>query len=321
MIPGMNPIDPAALDCLVALADTGSFERAAQQLAVTQSAVSQRLRSLESELGRLLVVRARPLRLTDAGKLLLRHARRWQALRADMSLELDATLSQHEHLPIAVNADSLATWVLPALDEEVRTGLGRAPGVELIVDDQDFTHEALREGTVLGCISTVAQALRGCSVAPLGRMRYLAVASPAFIAAHLPQGLNRRNFSTLPWLVFNRKDDMAAAWVAQAFGLRGPRLRSRTVPSTEAHLRATLLGWGIAVLPELMAAEPLSTGHLQVLHPQVWIDVQLHWHQWSLQAEPRSAATHAGGVRMGAGALDRIGQALVQGAARALRPA
>lgn len=313
----MNPIDPAALDCLVALADTGSFERAAQQLSVTQSAVSQRLRSLESDLGRLLVVRSRPLRLTDAGKLLLRHARRWQALRADLSQELDAALAQHEHLPIAVNADSLATWVLPALDEEVRTGLGRAPGVELIVDDQDFTHEALREGTVRGCVSTVAQALRGCSVAPLGCMRYLAVASPQFIATHLPQGLNRRSFSALPWLVFNRKDDMAAAWVAQAFGLRDPRLPSRSVPSTEAHLHAALLGWGVAVLPELMAAEPLAAGRLQVLHPEVWMDVQLHWHQWKLQSEPQVNGSAGGGV----GALDRIGQALTRGAARVLRPA
>ena len=40
----MDNLDPAALDCLAALADHGGFEAAAQRLAITQSAVSQRLR-------------------------------------------------------------------------------------------------------------------------------------------------------------------------------------------------------------------------------------------------------------------------------------
>jgi LysR family transcriptional regulator (chromosome initiation inhibitor) len=116
----MNAFDPAALECLAALIDAGSFERAAQQLSITQSAVSQRLRALETTLGRLLVVRSRPLRLTEPGKVLLRYARQMQAMRADIARELGATSGQDERLPIAVNADSLATWVLPALDEGAR---------------------------------------------------------------------------------------------------------------------------------------------------------------------------------------------------------
>ena len=137
----MKHLDPAALDCLAALADTGSFERAAQQLAITQSAVSQRLRSLETSLGRLLVVRSRPLRLTEPDKLLLRHARQVQALRADLGRELGTTVARDERLPIAVNADSLATWVLPALSALVQDGHDEGYGLELIVDDQDFTHD------------------------------------------------------------------------------------------------------------------------------------------------------------------------------------
>lgn len=311
----MDAFDPAALDCLVALSDSGSFERAAQQLSITQSAVSQRLRTLESGLGRLLVVRSRPLRLTEPGKLLLRHARQMQALRADMARELGAATGPDERIPVAVNADSLATWVLPALDAEVQAGLQAGHGLELVVDDQDFTHDSLREGTVLGCVSTVAEPLRGCSVTALGTMRYIAVASPAFITAFMPGGLNRRNFATLPWLVFNRKDDMAAAWVSLAFGVKSPRLLSRSVPSTEARARAALMGWGLAVLPEQMAEHWLGRGELQTLHPEVCIDVLLHWHQWKLRPEDAPSA----GAR--AGALDRVGRALIDGARRALRPA
>jgi LysR family transcriptional regulator (chromosome initiation inhibitor) len=311
----MNAFDPAALECLAALADAGSFERAAQRLSITQSAVSQRLRALETGLGRLLVVRSRPLRLTEPGKVLLRYARQMQAMRADLSRELGTTLGQDERLPIAVNADSLATWVLPALDEVVRDGQREGYGLELVVDDQDFTHDWLREGAVLGCVSTVAEALRGCTVERLGAMRYIAVASPAFCERHLAQGLNRTNFAHLPWLVFNRKDDAHTVWVGRAFGLRDPRLKERSVPSSEAHVRAAIMGWGIGVMSEQIAAPYLSSGVLQALHPDVHIDVLLHWHQWKLRTEDTPEPV------LRTGALDRVGRALIVGGRLALRPA
>jgi LysR family transcriptional regulator (chromosome initiation inhibitor) len=309
----MNAFDPAALDCLAALADAGSFERAAQRLAITQSAVSQRLRALETGLGRRLVVRARPLRLTEPGKVLLRYARQMQALRADIARELGTALAQDERLPIAVNADSLATWVLPALDGVVRDGQREGYGLELVVDDQDFTHDWLREGAVLGCVTTVSEALRGCSVTPLGSMRYLAVASPEFAARALPQGLHRGNFAKVPWLVFNRKDDMHRVWAAKAFGIADPRLAERFVPSTEAHARAALMGWGIGVMPEQMARPALDRGALLPLHPEVAVDVLLHWHQWKLRADDVPETP------LRAEVLDRIGRALAAGARAALR--
>ena len=311
----MNAFDPAALECLAALADAGSFERAAQQLSITQSAVSQRLRVLETALGRLLVVRARPLRLTEPGKVLLRYARQMQAMRADIARELGATRGQDERLPIAVNADSLATWVLPALDEMVHAGQREGYGLELIVDDQDFTHDWLREGAVLGCVSTVSEALRGCSVTALGTMRYIAVASPAFCEGTLPTGLHRGNFALVPWLVFNRKDDMHVLWVAKAFGIQSPRLIERYVPSSEAHVRAAAMGWGIGVMPEQLAAPWLADGTLAALHADVWVDVLLHWHQWKLRADDSPEPP------LRAGVLDRIGRALIVGAGDSLRPA
>jgi LysR family transcriptional regulator, chromosome initiation inhibitor len=316
----MNALDPAGLDCLAALAEAGSFDRAAQLLNITQSAVSQRLRSLEAGAGHLLVVRARPLRLTEPGKVLLRYARQMQALRADAARELGTTLSRDERLPIAVNADSLATWVLPALDPLVRAGQRDGYGLELIVDDQDFTHDWLRQGEVLGCVSTVKQALRGCVVQPLGVMRYVAVASPAFIERAMPGGLTPMNFPQLPFIVFNRKDDMQAQWVAQAFGVRAPRLKERFVPSSEAGARAAAMGWGVAVLPELLARAGVASGALVPLRPDVTIDVALHWHQWKLSLdEARPAGTGASpNAPSHAGLMEQIGQAIIDGARAAL---
>ena len=284
----------------------------AQLLHITQSAVSQRLRSLESNVGHVLVVRERPLRLTEPGKVLLRYARQMQVLRADAARELGATLNRDERLPIAVNPNSLATWVLPALDPLVQRGLQEGFGVELIVDDQDFTHDWLRQGEVLGCVSTVAQALRGCACQALGAMRYVAAASPAFVARHLPQGLNRRNFAQLPFVTFNRKDDMQTEWVAKAFGVRDPQLRARFVPSSEAVARAAAMGWGVSVLPELLARPLLASGALLPVLPEVHLDVTLYWHQWKLSGEDAQASRH--------GLMDQIGEALLTGARQALHP-
>jgi LysR family transcriptional regulator (chromosome initiation inhibitor) len=310
----MQDLDTAALDCLAALADAGSFERAAQQLSITQSAVSQRLRALESQVGQLLVVRSRPLRLTEPGRVLLRFARQFQAMRADVARELGAQLHAQARLPIAVNADSLATWVPPALDALVQQGLADGFGLELIVDDQDFTHEWLRQGQVLGCVSTVPQALRGCRVSVLGVMRYIAVASPGFIERMLggdaQGGLHRGNFAQVPFLVFNRKDDMQAQWVSQAFGVRAPRLNERFVPSSEAQARAAALGWGVGVLPELQVRDRLARGELRQLHPAVSVPVTLHWHQWKLGDDS--------GAPQRAARLDEVGAALMEGAKRAL---
>ena len=306
----MKPLDPAALDCLAALADDRSFEQAARRLSITQSAVSQRLRALEAQVGQLLVVRSRPLRLTEPGKVLLRFARQLHAMRADVARELGVAPSADERLPIAVNADSLATWVLPALDPLVHEGLS----LELVVDDQDFTHDWLRQGAVLGCVSTVREALRGCRSVPLGVMRYTAAASPGFVAAHfggeLP-GLNRSNFSRVPFLVFNRKDDMQHQWVARAFGVRAPQLRERFVPSSEAFVRAVVMGWGVGVVPEVQVSELLASGALLALRPEVELQVNLFWHQWKLGPDD---GTPSARVAM----LDRIGAALAAGAKQAL---
>ncbi|MEY8875764.1 MAG: LysR family transcriptional regulator ArgP [Leptothrix sp. (in: b-proteobacteria)] len=315
----MNALDPAALDCLTALVDEGAFERAAQRLAITQSAVSQRLRALEAQVGQPLVVRSRPLRLTSAGQVLLRYARQLQALQADVSRELGERGSRFERVPIAVNADSLATWVLPALQPLVDAGVA----LELVVDDQDFTHEWLREGQVLGCVSTVSEALRGCRVTPLCVMPYVAVASPAFIATQLGHaGLNRSNFSQLPFVAFNRKDDVQAQWVARAFDLAAPRLQTRHVPSAEAYVRAVALGWGIGVAAWPLVQTQVAAGALTLLHPQVTVDIALHWHQWKLLGDEATAqaqaAIDAAGPR--ASLLDRIGAALAAGAPARVGP-
>lgn len=283
----MATFDPAALEALAAIVEEGGFERAAQRLSITQSAVSQRLRALEAQVGTVLVVRSRPLKPTSAGRLLLKHTKQLRLLRADLERDLRELAPnsaggarEEERISLAINADSIATWALPALDRLARQGLP----LEIITDDQDFTQEWLREGQVLGCVTTMKQALRGCKVLPLGAMDYVAVAEAGYARERLPQGLTRHNFSATPFVAFNRKDDMQAEFVARAFGLKRVTLNQQFVPSSEGQVRAVLAGWGVSVVPELLVRGLLAQGTLVEVSPGTRVPVQLYWHCWNLES-------------------------------------
>jgi LysR family transcriptional regulator (chromosome initiation inhibitor) len=283
----MTTFDPAALEALAAIVEEGGFERAAQRLSITQSAVSQRLRALEAQAGTVLIVRSRPLKATAAGRLLLKHTKQLRLLRADLERDLGELAPssaggarEEERIALAINADSIATWALPALNALARQGLP----LEVITDDQDFTHEWLREGHVLGCVTTVKQALRGCKVLPLGAMRYVAVAEAGFARERLPQGLTQHNFRDVPFVAFNRKDDLQAEFVAQAFRLRRVALNQFFVPSSEGQVRAVLAGWGASVVPEALVAGLLAQGTLVDVAPGARLPVQLYWHCWNLES-------------------------------------
>ena len=292
----MSTFDPDALECLAAIVEEGGFERAARRLSITQSAVSQRLRALEAQVGTVLIVRSRPLKATLAGQLLLKHTRMLRLLRADLDRDLKELAPsslrgarEEERISIAINADSIATWALPALTGLAQQGLP----MEIITDDQDFTHEWLRQGQVLGCVTTIKQALRGCKVVVLGAMDYVAVSAPGLAQDRLGGLLTAHNFRDIPFVAFNRKDDMQSEFVGKAFGLRRVMLNQLFVPSSEGQVRAVLAGWGASVLPRLLAQPLLDQGLLVNLAPACALPVQLYWHCWNLESEVLDALTAA----------------------------
>ena len=304
---GVSTFDPDALECLAAILEEGGFERAAQRLSITQSAVSQRLRALEAQVGTVLVVRSRPIKPTSAGQLLLKHAKMMRLLRADLDKYLKelapSTNGQGRHeerVSVAINADSLATWALPALSPLVSQGLP----LEIITDDQEFTQEWLREGQVMGCVTSLSHALRGCRMQALGAMRYVVVAEPGYAAEHLPKGLTRHNFHQVPFVAFNRKDLLQQGFVEQAFGLTRLSLKQRFVPSVEGQLQAVREGWGVSVVPELRVRELIKAGELVNPLPKFGLDVALYWHCWNLGSE----------------VLDELSRALQAAAKDQLRP-
>ena len=146
----MQRFDNKQTEALLAVLDHGSFERAAQELRLTPSAVSQRVRALEAQLGMPLVERTRPCRPTASGRALLQYLRRSKLLAEEFA----STFADSEafiHAPIATNHDSLETWLLPAL---APVATAEKVLLQLSVDDQEFTHQKLLDGSVVAAISS-----------------------------------------------------------------------------------------------------------------------------------------------------------------------
>ena len=127
----------------------------------------------------------------------------------------------------------------------------------------------------------------------LGAMHYVAVASASYAEQYLPQGLTPHNFREVSFLSFNRKDDMAAEFVARAFGLKRVALNHLFVPGSEAQMRAVAAGWAVGVMPELMAREALADGSMVNLAPGRSLPIQLYWHCWNLESAVLDALTAA----------------------------
>ena len=296
-------LDYAALSALAAVIREGSFERAAVALHVTPSAVSQRIRSLEERVGCALVVRGQPCRGTETGRRLCQHVDRVRLLEQELQGTLPALAPKgvtRVALPIAVNADSLATWFAPAL----AAFAADAPVlVELAVDDQDHTAEWLRSGAVLAAVTGTGRPAAGCNSRPLGAMRYLAAASPAFVSRYFASGIGAGSLARAPSLVFNTKDDLQARW-ARRLCHRDVELPRHTVPSTHAFVTAAVAGMGWGLQPEALIASHLHDGSLVEMVPDSALDVSLYWQH------ARAAST----------LLDGLSREVLAAAARALLP-
>lgn len=273
------------LRTLAAVIDQGTFDRAAAALHLTPSAVSQRMRSLESQIGRVLVRRSKPIEPTDAGRVLLKLARQVALLESEAVDALGGDEADAlPRIPLVVNADSLATWVLPALaDVAERMGIA----FDLALDDQEHTLDRLRDGTAMAAISSDPDAVQGCTVTPLGAMRYRAAASPTFVERRLPDGWTPAAMAVAPMLVFDRKDTLQDRYLAvHAPEAHPPR---HFVPASSEFVRAAELGLGWGMLPDLQIAAQLADGRLVALDDAAPLDVPLYWHQWSLESATLAA--------------------------------
>ena len=164
------------LEALLACVDEGTFDGASAALRVSPSAISQRIKALEQAVGQVVLVRTSPVRVTAVGEVLLRGARQRALVDAELQRALGSAAPGRTlpgavvDLPVAVNADSLATWFVEVLTTVAEWGDAR---LRVFVEDQDHSARLLREGAVLGAVTASSAAVQGCSVSELGVMRYV----------------------------------------------------------------------------------------------------------------------------------------------------
>lgn len=272
---------------LLAVVDEQSFDAAASILHVTPSAVSQRIKALEQRTGRVLLLRTKPISLTESGQVLVRFARSLAQLEQDALSELGLDSSTRT-LSIAVNADSLATWFLPALS---RLPASLSIAFDLQREDQDHTASLLREGLVMAAVTASPQPVQGCASVRLGRMRYRAMASPAFISRWLSSAPLASSLPTAPVIMFDRKDDLQDRFLRSLTRRRTFTMVRHHIPASESFVDAVAadLGWGM--VPEMQAA-PRGDA-LVDLAPDRPLDVPLHWQQWKLDSPALAAVAEA----------------------------
>lgn len=266
------------LRALVAVIDEGTFEAAADLLRVTPSAISQRIKALEGSTGQVLVRRRVPCVPTAAGAVLVRMARQVQVLEAEAAAALGTDVSSRTVLPVAVNADSLATWFVPVLAAAAQWP---ETVLDLHVEDQGFSSQLLRQGDVMAAVTSDPVPVNGCRIELLGHLRYIPVAA-AGLHRRFAKG-NTVDWAAMPVMKFNAKDTLQRGLLA-AKGVGQPP-PTHTVPSSEGFLAAIQAGLGWGMVPELQLRNELANGSLVRLGKDTHEDVPLYWQSWSLDSE------------------------------------
>ncbi|ANS77483.1 transcriptional regulator, LysR family [Serinicoccus hydrothermalis] len=268
-------LDPAGLETLACVVREGSFDRAARRLSITPSAVSQRIRALERGLGRVVVTRSKPVVPTPAGEVLLRLAGHWEVLVGDALAELvpEAEGSAYPSVSVVVNADSLATWLLPAL-ARAQEELGVV--LDLVREDEEYASERVRAGTALAAVTADPTPVPGCRITPLGSLRYVACCTPAFHGRWFADGVRAAALDAAPVLRFDDKDRMQHR-VARRWARREVHPPAHVVGSSHGFAEAVRLGMGWGMIPVEWAEPWLAAGELVELGPRPSMDVPLHW--------------------------------------------
>lgn len=298
-------LDPKQIQALSAVVREGSFQGAARALNLTPAAITQRIKALEATIGATVLVRGKALRVTPKGQAILAYTQKSEWLDQELmrNLNLDSQTfhgrTQWRTLRVAINADSLATWFLPGVADAMKQ---QHLLLDLVIDDQDHTHQALRTGEVMGCVTTLAAAMPGCLAEPLGVMRYRALATPDIIN-RVQRSTGRVSVHRLlaqPAVIFNRKDAIHDRFLKKHLDLQSPLYPKHFVPALDAFEAAIDLGLGWGMVPDALRVSPpmtkqtqKQTPKLQEIIPGCHLDVQLYWQHWQQEPPHGVALTQA----------------------------
>jgi len=297
-------LDPKQTMALSAVVREGSFQAAARALSLTPAAITQRIKALEATIGARVLLRGKALRLTPQGQAILAYHQKSEWLEQDLrrNLNLDGQTFrgriEWRTLRVAINADSLASWFLSGVADAIRQ---QHLLLDVVIDDQDHTHEALQNGEVIGCVTTLAQPMKGCLAEPLGVMRYRCLAQRELTdrVSAASGEISIHRLLEEPAVIFDRKDALHDQFLKKHFGLEAAQYPKHFVPALDAFESAINLGLGWGMVPDSpnQAAMPFNSTVGDVL-PGAFVDVVLYWQHW--EQEPAYAGEFTRAVKAAA---------------------
>lgn len=272
--------DYKLLSALNAIVENQSFELAATKLFISQSAISQRIKTLEEAIGQPVLVRSQPITPTRTGAKLLSHYKKVQQLESELLPNLlpDKPMKPLK-ISLAVNADSLATWFVQAITPVVKDALIE---LNLLIEHEKRTLDKLRSGEAIGAVSVIEKPLKGYRSFKLGNMEYSLVSSSRFKAKYFQQGVSKQSLKMAPAISYDHKDDMHNAYIAKHFKLSADEYYCHTVKSSEAFVSLAKAGMAYCLLPKLQILDELKSGELIDLCPDKQLVSTLYWHSWIL---------------------------------------
>jgi LysR family transcriptional regulator (chromosome initiation inhibitor) len=283
-------LDYDALRCFDEVLRYGGFEKGAQALNLTQSAVSQKIKRLEHSVGGPLLVRTKPLRPTPLGNELLAHIQKVNVLEEALNIQSGLTATAAP-LSVAVNNDVLATWFSQVLAIFAET---RANPVHIVNADQTQTREILQQGRAMACISQTGTPVTGGQSQRLGTMKYQLYASPHFITRYLSSGISPDTVMQTPGLLYDEYDvTLLTDYQRECLDMAPSFNTCHWYPSSHGFVKMALDGVVWALLPTLQVTQEVKDGSLVPLFPDKELGVPLFWHWITLDSAALGDLTKA----------------------------
>jgi LysR family transcriptional regulator (chromosome initiation inhibitor) len=283
-------LDYDALRCFHEVLRYGGFEKGAQALNLTQSAVSQKIKRLEHSVGGPVLVRTKPLRPTPLGNELLAHIQKVSVLEEALNIQSGLTASAAP-LSVAVNNDVLATWFSQVL--AIFSGT-RANPVHIVNADQTQTRDILQQGRVMACISQTGTPVTGGQSLRLGTMKYQLYASPRFIERYLSKGISADAVMQTPGLLYDEYDvTLLTDYQRECLNMAPSFTTCHWYPSSHGFVKMALDGVVWALLPTLQVTQEVEEGSLVPLFPDKELGVPLFWHWITLDSAALGDLTKA----------------------------
>ncbi len=272
--------DYKLLSALNAVIENQSFELAANKLFISQSAISQRIKTLEENIGQPILIRSQPIVPTLAGEQLLSHFKKVQQLENELlpSLLPDKPVKPLK-ISLAVNADSLATWFIKAITPVLEHYLVE---LNIVIESEKHNIDKLRAGEAIGAVCTDKKPLKGYRSFKLGQMEYCLVASPSFRDKYFANGVTKASLIMAPGISYDNRDDLHVSYIAKHFKLAPSEYYCHSVRSSEAFVELAKQGVAYCLISKLQIADELASGELINLCPGKELAETLYWHSWVL---------------------------------------